>query len=706
MINELYGLSKALESVSIDVETWCQGYEKLPNVTPQNPCVRIWIGENGVDDIEDIHADLANKLRKYIRGTSGGSFPGMYLTPLYRITDGKQVDKINQMKGNESKIDIAEICSWCVQSNWDEKFQRNLKRCLNGAAQKLLDEVERVPQPEKQELIALVTYLHQNYDETKYEQLHSDLKRLLLQKLEKRDNTTLALTLLFQTCASNETKRKDVSVIWDISSWRDYGYPIASEHFTRMLNQGLLDLKQRQQIDEKNTVDDAFHAPFLPSNKPMPSVKLAGGFVTKIYTMFEGQPCQNRYANFDRKVTSFPLAPENRTFIKKALEWISASDKQGETWLKIDEKEILFSCASKLPDIPTRLVGFFKADAKAESSRNTKRYCAQTSKIIQCLKGLPPEEKPEHICVFVIRKIDDGRRKLVFTRNTTPDQLITAATAWQEGCCNLPDFDCAKKNSELLEVPYPVDVADIMNQVWKIDGKTATQGKTAVHAMRYYQGIELLLDHSPTAANRHYLNVFLAHYMNLAAWYGNMLYSGKRQAAYSQEKQLMKALPVLALLLHQHNIRKEQYMESYPYLLGQILKISDELHALYCRVVRDGKLPSQLAGNALYNAAAETPSMAFALLGRRMTPYIAWAKRYARENIDKKEEESWRAGWLMNVYCKTADQLEIVLTPQKRFDDYEKAQLFLGYLASLPKKKEKNTQPNTNDTNLEEAKNE
>lgn len=35
-------------------------------------------------------------------------------------------------------------------------------------------------------------------------------------------------------------------------------------------------------------------------------------------------------------------------------------------------------------------------------------------------------------------------------------------------------------------------------------------------------------------------------------------------------------------------------MENLPYLYGQLLKAADELHELYCDVVRDGQKPQEL----------------------------------------------------------------------------------------------------------------
>jgi hypothetical protein len=127
-------------------------------------------------------------------------------------------------------------------------------------------------------------------------------------------------------------------------------------------------------------------------------------------------------------------------------------------------------------------------------------------------------------------------------------------------------------------------------------------------------------------------------------------------------------------------------MENSAYLLGQLLKISDGLHELYCEVKRDGDVPPQLAGNSVFVTASETPLRAFALLGTRMSPYISWACQYRTQKQDK----SGLANWYLRLYTENATQMKSVLTEGERFNDFEKAQLFIGYLASFPKREEQN----------------
>ena len=131
-------------------------------------------------------------------------------------------------------------------------------------------------------------------------------------------------------------------------------------------------------------------------------------------------------------------------------------------------------------------------------------------------------------------------------------------------------------------------------------------------------------------------------------------------------------------------------MKDIPYLLGQILKISDELHAFYCKIVRDGSVPPQLIGNSLMISALETPERALAQLCQRIIPYIAWAKQYRTKRCEVKGEESWRASWFLNLYEQNLSSVKDhwETAHNIRFGDREKAELFIGYLADFPRKEE------------------
>lgn len=140
-------------------------------------------------------------------------------------------------------------------------------------------------------------------------------------------------------------------------------------------------------------------------------------------------------------------------------------------------------------------------------------------------------------------------------------------------------------------------------------------------------------------------------------------------------------------------------MESLPYLYGQLLKAADELHALYCKVVRNGEVPPQFVGGALFQSAAEAPIRTLNILSQRIMPYYSWAKSYRLKEIMEADKESWRAGRMYRICEQTVNKLQNSWTPKTRFSDEEKAQLFIGYLAEFPKKEQSEKNSEEDSTN-------
>lgn len=85
-----------------------------------------------------------------------------------------------------------------------------------------------------------------------------------------------------------------------------------------------------------------------------------------------------------------------------------------------------------------------------------------------------------------------------------------------------------------------------------------------------------------------------------------------------------------------------------------------------------------------------------------MIPYIAWAKTY---NPQKSEEGNKvkLVKYYLNRYREISDQLYRVWTVDYRLNDIEKAQLFIGYLASYPSKGNTGASMNIPNTESEET---
>lgn len=566
-----------------------------------------------------------------------------------------------------SAAKIDEIRSWCQENNWGSKFQGKYRISLKNTTA---------------EMIALVPYykpLQILVEESNYfldsAVFHQELEDAVFRMLNYRENISLALSILFYSGKPTERAVDDygtLSVALETPRLIDMGVPAVSKKFVSELNEALLSADSLGENSNETFGTDAFGIPLHPIEEPMPEVKLAGGFDVKLRTMFKEQRCQTRYGRIENG--SYPISLDMRKKLQAALNWIGNAERKDVTWINTDQNEILFAYPAQLPEIPISYTRMFKRpeDENVTFLQLAKQFVAE----LQQGKKTGTDSNADRIQLFILRKIDKARTKVVYTRQTDPYELEKYSEAWTLGCINLPAFPFSQP-----DVPFPLDIADILNYFWKQNGELATDKFKPVPK---YCGIELLLEADlPVASDLHLL---AEKAMTIGAFLGNRL--ANKDFRHPIWNKIKDMLALTGLLLYRKGIGKELYMESLPYLYGQLLKVSDELHALYCNVIRDGALPTQLAGSGLYQSAADAPVRTLNLLGQRMNPYITWAKTYRTKRCSEKGTESWRAGWLLSLYEDIATKLAAAWQPETRFNDAEKAQLFIGYLAAFPKKEQ------------------
>lgn len=672
MINELYQLSNALDAAKIQMSTWHRKYLPLPKANEKKPCVRILLNGDGTVSLSRIPDKDAAFLRKY--GSNQGSFPAMNLAPLYRITNTEQkklLQSVLQSKRAAPSLDI--IQQWATEPNWSDKFLRKYTNSLKTVPTEIKKTLSEFAE------LAIFQLIQETEPLQDPKCLHQMLWKAAFSMLERQVDTILALQVLFYPGDEKKTARDDfgtLSVVLDSRMLERQGTPAIGPVFMQQFNAAMLQAEQERMVasDISSMEMDAFGQSFSPSDDPMPRVKLAGGFETALRTMFHAHPCQYRYGRIEND--TYPLSLEIRTQLKNALEWVSDEDHRNITWMNLSRSDILFAYPDRLPKLSGSFVRLFGTSA------NTSGKVLFEQEAQNFLALFKPQENgtevhPERIQLFVLRKVDRGRNKVVYTLNTTPADVQRRSVQWIEGCQNHPSF-----RLKTPPVPYPAQAAETLNLAWKQDGTifpNNSQHFPLYHGIRLFFGTE----HAPTLE----LHVLVQNTLGLAGCAGRLMCLPKEQwTSYkSQLWGIRQATTLFALLLYQMGIRKETYMQNFPYLYGQLLKTSDELHVLYCRVVRNDEIPPQLAGSSCYTAAAEAPVRTLAQLGQRMAPYLNWARSYQYKSVQTKGCESWRAMWLLGVYEKIVAALSSVWTPAIHFTDEEKAQLFMGYLARLPK---------------------
>lgn len=693
MINELYRLTAALDQANITTEHTHPKYKLIPKVTEMAPCVHVVFDNGQIYKVESVEMERAAQIRKY--GSNQGTFPALNLAPLYRLTDEAEKKIVSDLiAGKTTDFDIEKIHQLCRQNNWGEKIRNKYRICMQDVPLEMTELFHKTGT----EFAPLKQLVEQAKAFVDAKHLHRELEHAAFEMLKQKKEIALALQILFHFGKPDKSAQKDfgtLSAVLDSTKLIKEGLSVATAGFTSVLNKKLMEADAAVKTGTALKEVDAFGHLAGPLKEPMPTVKLAAGFQVTLRTMFRGQPCQSRYGRTEN--ATYPISKETRLKLQSALAWLSGAERKGITWISTDKDEALFAYPETLRENMYSMVGFCRrqsaAEDKANSGANDKTRnkagfeLAAKAFISELHKTKQPGTDPmsERIQYFVLRKLDKARTNVVYTFNTSPAEIERCSEQWSLGCQNLPSF--------LFGQPatlFPLEVSDILNLIWRQDGKPSTDKFKPVPR---YHGMQLLFGEELTAVRRD-LFILMNNVTSLAPYLGK---TGLARGVIDGSqvmllRQTRKAMALMGLFLYQLGITKEKYMNDFPYLFGQLLKVSDALHEMYCRVVRDNDMPNTLAGSGLYFAGAEQPYKMLAVLGQRMNPYIAWAKSYRTKGIQKKNEESWRAGWYLALYESIATQLYAAWGSQTRFNEEAKAQYFIGYLSAFPKKEQTDRQ--------------
>ncbi len=680
MINELHQLHTALQEAGIATETWYREYSPIPNISQKAPCIRIVLGKNRVAEIESVAKGKQPNIRKF--GNNQGTFPAMNLAALYRVTDENAKKEITRLIQDGGEFDLERIKSLCAVSNWTPKFCNKYKISFESRPKELLALLG-----ENNGFEPLSSLIKAVQPFKNPELLHKSLTDTAIKMLSTRRDISSALQVLFflMTPKDMETDGTgNLSVVLDTYELEDMGFSTVGQRFAKGLNHFLLKADQAKREGIPLEGRDAFGREFSPLDEPMPKVKLAAGFDVSLRTMFKGQPCQHRYGRIEN--ATYPLSGEERTDLSSALKWLSAEERRNISWISIDQGEALFVFPSRISANFPELTGLYQSTFDPLHSEALFEAKAKDfSDYITKTKELDPEHCPEWIQFFVLRKLDKARTKIVYSYNARPEEIVQRSNEWQIAAKNLPAF-----RSGAPLVPFPLRITDALNTVWKLDG---TQIRDTHYEVNAYFGMELFFQEADIDRTLH---ILLRNVSPLGVFAGNRLNSHLVIDGKSQLRVLKETLALMGMLLYWKDCRKDEYMNEYPYLFGQLLKASDGLHELYCQIERGGQIPPQLIGSTMYQSAMDSPKQTLAQLVKRLAPYLGWARSHkdASYQIHKENGEdinSLSAGYYLYVLSNISERLSSVLTEQTRFDDTEKAQLFIGYLASFSKREAKET---------------
>ena len=480
----------------------------------------------------------------------------------------------------------------------------------------------------------------------------------------------------------------------DVKDYRQY--PVAHTKTIERLNSLLSSENPEQTTTPQTEETDAYGFDTSGLDKKFAEVVLPALGGVKLRSQVKAVPAQARYGLCE--ANTFQVGAESRKRTKRALEWLK--DHDGRTYGIAGEKELLFAYPSVLPKKQVPLIKMLGAQ-QDNSYQDEDSFKRLAESVIQQLKGSEASIAKAELQIFSLRKMDTARTKVIYYRNITVASLELASMSWNEGCQNIPELsirDWSKEKNEKTRKSFPVSVEGktifpmklyrYLNAIWKQDGTRADTGRSKVRTFAPTDGLRLLLD----KPNDELALYMLSRVMQNAQGFFVTLCGGvgKNEVTsfpgQDSEKEFYPG--ILGLLLFNLGLKKEEFMKESAFLLGRFLRAADEIHRLYCEIVRKKELPPQLCGSSLLVGMMESPTSTLNQLAMRSAPYVKWA------NAFHNKEKGGLVHYWMNHWSTIADQLHELEWP-KRLTPEERAQVFLGFLATFPKSE--NTSKETNE---------
>ncbi|MDX9868971.1 MAG: hypothetical protein RBT78_13725 [Kiritimatiellia bacterium] len=646
MINELMKVADAMRDLP-KAFVWHPNMQPLPKASALSPCIRVWLTSDGlIERLERLTPEHAGQLRKFAPNKFS-SLPGFNITHVSGMPDDKRKKELKKtLEGLERNFYVA---------------REEIERRIEG-------------RPVKSETLTTLLAI---------------VGKLDAEAFWKAFDTQI----LNNDWGWKPVPGKKISVFLDIKEYAEY--PVAHvktlERLSMLLSAVDNECLQARPADAKDAYDgDADGVNALFSDITLP--RLLGQI--KIRSLNKDIPAQGRYHLIGS--ATFPVGNTSRERTQSALEWISALENEGATFGIAGDNELLFAYPTELPpdSLPqlATLLGVQRKDVLEEQ-----KFKVLAESVIVQLKGTGEATKNSDLEIFSLRKMDKARTKVVYYHNTTVASIEAASRMWDAGFKNIPPLDVrtwgAGKNEKgkPFSIPvepqtlFPVRLHKILNVVWTLSRNEVKQSK--VNLFEPSTGLRLLLDSPEVAQTTYVTERFLAH--SQTYFIALCRAKGRNEIADRKDLPNLETYPgVLGMLLYKLGKTKESYMNESAFQLGRFLRIADEIHRLYCEVVRpNDKLP-ELCGSSLLSPMLESPLRAFNQLTIRVTPYLKWVKRFHGE------EKSGLAHYWVHQWATIADALHKTNWPVRPSPE-ERAQIFLGYLSSFPKSEKPETSTET-----------
>jgi len=534
-------------------------------------------------------------------------------------------------------------------------------------------------------------------------------------RLDWKKNSEVLGSPEYQKAKANQDKNLKRAIYLDVTDSDVAQWPVADPRTSELINEHLVRInapvftpgtRQRDEDAGKSTrlttsFTDAFtgHPCEMLPTFPKPKLAVLGN--VQLFAVNTNETISfSRYglegtATFK---TSRMLAEK----MQNALLYL-ANDKQVDKTCRSipsnrkGKQDLLIAYLEEEPDAPDPFVELFGNEAENCDAAD---FAASTKVALDALEGRIAANPNQRIRLITITAIDKANKQVNMNRSFTISEVADAAKKWQAGAANCPpvslpfvDKQAKKPASKDRTVPSPLETAIVLNKVWASNTESGfRQEFQRIISVSDAYDIFLAPDIVRGAKTRFALGILLTRMRDVFAAAGALKATSDFKSLGEPVRwQVLKAVALIGIFLQQQGKKHEVFMKEPIYQVGRLLALADSLHFQYCKYVRtseekrkSGKVdaPSELLGNALFNAALDKPVVALARLAERIRPYKGWADTYSGEGAGL-------VHWFVRRMAECETQINDLSSLPKRMEDEHKAQLLLGYLADNPKSENK-----------------
>jgi hypothetical protein len=453
---------------------------------------------------------------------------------------------------------------------------------------------------------------------------------------------------------------------------------------------------------------------------PQPNVGALGQ--TYIFAKNQDIPSNDRYGTFASDALS--VGRDTAIQLAAAFEALTAKELRDKTWRILPgeapkQSDLLISFARSAHDVPVVAIliadgeddeDFSEEEPQADRDPATSsidKFIDRSQKVIEAVQAKDRANFSPEVDCFVFRRIDPANRKVVYAGTTTIPRLKDAVARWVEGERNVPEWLRlplpGKKGEKARQSAFlhvaPLGLIAFSKLLFAHGGAERRQEISGIPAA---EAFALFLE--PQSGNRsnrrarRILHLTLARRSGLNSAVVHALRKSFDHAKNFDRREALHGVTVLGMLLHKLGCKKEQYMKSTAFQLGQLLAAVDQVHVGYCADVRGDDVPPTLLGNQIFGIAQRSASKALGVLRQRWKPYAAWATRSAHKRkrandlVNSKVPSEQQIGWAIRKAVRLARDIQPVASSlaeslnQSPLDDLDlfNAQLLLGYMAGIP----------------------